>query len=76
MGVGQDGSVHAMEVAFHGAGLNYGGGADKRVLKKLLRTMLILNAYHPEETEQHILLCFAQSESRSSTTIGGKSSNG
>ena len=54
VGVGQDGSVHAMEVAFHEAGLNYGGGADNRVLKKLLRTMLILNAYHPEETERHI----------------------
>ena len=54
VGVGQDGSVHAMEVAFHEAGLNYGGGADNRVLKKLLRTTLILNAYHPEETERHI----------------------
>ena len=48
VGVAQDGSIHAMEVAFHGAGLNYGGGAEtrKRVLKKLLRTMLILDAYH------------------------------
>ena len=37
-----------MEVAFHEAGLNYGGRAETstRVLKKLLRTMLILGAYH------------------------------
>ena len=56
VGVGQDGCVHAMEVAFHEAGLNYGSTAEtsERVLKKLLRTMLILNAYHPEETERHI----------------------
>ena len=54
VGVGQDGSIHAMEVAFHEAGLNYTGGAAKRVLKKLLRTMLILNAYHPEDTARHI----------------------
>ena len=56
VGVGQDGCVHAMEVAFHEAGLNYGSTAEtsERVLKKLLRTMLILNAYHSEETEPHI----------------------
>ena len=54
VGVGQDGSIHAMEIAFHEAGLKYTGGAPKRVLKKLLRTMLILNAYHPEDTVRHI----------------------
>lgn len=56
VGVGQDGCVHAMEVAFHEAGLNYGSTTEtsERVIKKLLRTMLILNAYHPEETERHI----------------------
>ena len=54
VGVDQSGGVHAMEVAFHEAGLNYGGGADKRVLKKLLRTMIILNSYHPSETARHI----------------------
>lgn len=48
VGVGQDGSVHAMEVAFHEAGLHFGGGGvDTRVLKKLLRAVLILKAYHP-----------------------------
>lgn len=56
VGVGQDGSVHAMEVAFHEAGLNYGGGVGNRILKKLLRIMLILIAYHPAETERHIYL--------------------
>ncbi len=54
VGLGQDGSVHAMDVAFHENGLNYLGGPDKRVLKKLLRTMLILEAYHPAEVERHI----------------------
>lgn len=48
VGVGQDGSIHTMEVAFHEAGLHFsGGGVDTRVLKKLLRAVLILKAYHP-----------------------------
>ena len=54
VGLGQDGSVHAMDVAFHESGLNYVGGVDKRVLKKLLRTMFVLDAYHPEDVERHI----------------------
>ncbi len=54
VGVELDGSVHAMEVAYHEAGLNYTGGVANRVLKKLLRTMLILNAYHPDNTKRHI----------------------
>ena len=54
VGVDQSGGIHAMETAFHEAGLNYGGGADKRVLKKLLRTMITLDAYHPSETARHI----------------------
>ena len=54
VGVDWEGRVHALDIAFHEAGLNYGGGADKRVLKKLLRAMLILNGYHPPETKLHI----------------------
>ena len=54
VGVDQDGGVHAMEVAFHEAGLHYSGGTDNRVLKKLLRTRLILDAYHSEEVPRHI----------------------
>ena len=54
VGVDWKGGVHALDIAFHEAGLNYGGGADKRVLKKLLRAMLILNGYHPPETKLHI----------------------
>lgn len=54
VGVDWEGSIHALDIAFHEAGLNYGGGADKRVLKKLLRAMLILNGYHPPETKLHI----------------------
>lgn len=54
VGLAQDGSVHALDVAFHEAGLNYGGGADKRVLKKLLRAVMILKAYHASDTELHV----------------------
>ena len=54
MGVDQDGSVHAIDVAFHEAGLNYGGGVGNRVLKKLLRTVLVLTAYLSPEVQRHI----------------------
>ena len=57
VGVRLDGSVYAVEVAFHEGGLIIRGGADKNVLKKMLRTMLILRAYHPEDAGLHI--CFA-----------------
>ena len=57
LGVDQEGDVYAVETAFHEAGLNYLGGADARVLKKLLRTMMILKAYHRTEIQFHI--CFA-----------------
>ena len=54
VGIDQDGGVHAMDVAFHENGLNYGGGAANRVLKKMLRAYLLLAAYHPPETTLHI----------------------
>ena len=55
VGVDQDGNVHAMEVAFHEAGLNFGGGGvDTRVLKKLLRAVLILKVYYPTKKELHL----------------------
>ncbi|MCY3895910.1 MAG: hypothetical protein OXG17_05520 [Chloroflexi bacterium] len=56
LGVGQNGSVHALDVAFHEAGLNYGGaeGTRTRVLKKVLRSMLILRAYLPADTPTHL----------------------
>lgn len=54
VGVELDGTVHAMEVAYHEAGLNYTGGVANRVLKKLLRTVLILDTYHPDDTKRHI----------------------
>ena len=54
VGIDQGGSVHAMDVAFHENGLNYGGGAANRVLKKMLRAYLLLAAYHPPETTLHI----------------------
>lgn len=54
LGIDQSGAIHAMDVAFHEAGLNYVGGSDKRVLKKMLRAKLVLDAYHPAETKRHI----------------------
>ena len=54
VGVELDGSVHAIEVAYHEAGLNYTGGVANRVLKKLLRTMLILDAYHSDDIKNHV----------------------
>ena len=54
MGLDREGGVYAIDVAFHEAGLNYLGGPEKRVLKKLLRTMMTLQAYHPTETQLHI----------------------
>ena len=54
--VDYDGGIHAAEVAFHEAGLDYGSVADTNgnVLKKMLRTLLILRALHPPETRLHI----------------------
>ena len=54
VGIDQDGGIHAMDVAFHEAGLNYGGGAANRVLKKMLRAYVLLTAYHPSQTAFHI----------------------
>lgn len=54
VGIDQGGGVHAMEVAFHEAGLNYLGGSHIRVLKKLLRTKLVLDAYHPPDVKRTI----------------------
>ena len=54
VGIDLQGDVHALEVAFHESGLNYGGGSDNRVLKKLLRTSMILQAYQRPETKFHI----------------------
>ena len=49
-----NGGVHALEIAFHEYGLRYGDDPDKRILKKLLRTYLILRAYHGPDREIHI----------------------
>lgn len=54
VGVDRQGGVHAMEVAFHEAGLNYTGKTVNNVLKKMLRTLLILRAHHPPQTPLHI----------------------
>jgi hypothetical protein len=54
MGIDQHGGVHVMDVAFHEASLNYGGGVANRVLKKLLRAFVLLSAYHPQQSPLHI----------------------
>ena len=46
VGVDLSGAVHALEIAFHEDGFRYSGDTGKQVLKKLLRTYLILRAYH------------------------------
>lgn len=47
IGLDFSGDIHALEVAFHEAGLNYvgQGGTRGRVLKKLLRSYLVLQAF-------------------------------
>lgn len=59
VGVDLDGEIYALEVAFHEGGLNYGGEVEtkNRVLKKLLRTYMVLKAYHASDARLHI--CFA-----------------
>ena len=54
VGVRLDGSIYAVEVTFHEDGLHYSGNTANNVMKKMLRTMLILRAYHPSDTERHI----------------------
>ena len=56
VGIDHEGGVHAVEIAFHEAGLQYGTTTEtnNRVLKKMLRTLLILRAIRPPETQLHI----------------------
>lgn len=54
VGVGQDSSLYTVEIAFHEGGLLYSGGTGNQVLKKMLRTKLILDAYCPKGVERHI----------------------
>ncbi len=54
IGIDQAGSIHAMDVAFHENGLNYGGGVANRILKKMLRAHLLLAAYNPPGSKLQI----------------------
>ena len=56
LGVDFKGDVHAVEVAFHEAGLNYTGpgGTRARVLKKMLRTYLVLQAFDGFDGDAHV----------------------
>ena len=69
IGVDQDGNIHALDVAFHEAGLNYSGEVANRVLKKVLRAYLLLIAYHPAATNCHILLCFSKGSPSSASAV-------
>lgn len=54
LGIDHEGGVHAVEVAYHESGLHY--REPENVLKKMLRTLLILRACRPAGTKLHI--CF------------------
>lgn len=61
VGIDPQGGVHALDVAFHENGLNYRGqdGTENRVLKKLLRSYMLLHAYAPfGQTEQKFHIYF------------------
>lgn len=64
IGVDQEGGVHALDVAFHESGLLYGDGNDNRVLKKLLRTYMLLHAYCPPGTGFYIYFVLPKVMSR------------
>ena len=67
LGVDFNGDVHALEVAFHEAGLNYTGrgGTRARVLKKLLRTYLMLRAFDGFGGQAHV--CFVSPKVHAAT---------
>ena len=56
LGVDIDGEIYALETAFHEGGLNYtgDGGTRGRVLKKLLRTCLVLTAFNAFGGRNHV----------------------
>ncbi len=54
IGIDQNSNLHAMDVAFHEAGLNYAGGVANRILKKMLRSYLLLAPYNPPGSDLHI----------------------
>ena len=59
IGIDTQGGVHALDVAFHENGLNYPGGTVSIVLKKLLRSYMLLHAYAPSaQTEQKFHIYF------------------
>ncbi len=73
VGVDLKGNVHAIEVAFHEGGLIYGSGPEtrNRVLKKSLRTMLMLSAYHAPGTKFHIYFASPKVNPRTQQKLEG-----
>ena len=58
IGIDNDLTIYAVDIAYHENGLQYGGKNEtkERVVKKLLRTYLILNLYYPEY-QHNIIFC-------------------
>jgi hypothetical protein len=55
VGIDSTGNIHAIDIAYHEGGLQYGSEKDatkSRVAKKLLRTMLLLRLYYPNSAHR------------------------
>lgn len=70
LGVGLNRDIYAVEVAFHENGLQYGSRSETldRVLKKMLRTKFLLDAYQLTDGKQHIY--FASPKVHRSVELG------
>ena len=70
LGSDLNGDVHALEVAFHQAGLNY-RGTRGRILKKLLRTYLMLQAFDSFGGHAHIYFVSPKVHPATATDLDG-----
>lgn len=63
----------AVDIAFHEAGLNYRGNSDTltRVLKKLVRSAMVMQSYFPETPVNLVFACPVVGPSTSEALIGG-----
>ena len=69
IGIDQMGDVHAMDVAFHESGLNYTVGVANNVLKKMLRTYLLLNGYLRTARKFHVYFLSPKVNRRDQQTL-------
>lgn len=54
IGIDQKGDIHALDISFHENGLQFPGSTDETVLKKMLRTYMLLCRYSPCGVNFHI----------------------